>query len=221
MPHLVDAPVKPEENAEGVPAGHARVITRLEMPASAPAPAASGASPPVAPEPRGFSAADILRYEADLLRRAAALTGRDMNRARDLVQDSLERAIRNVGRVVPGSNLRAWLYVILANRYQDLYRSERTWAVVPLGDQHHPTVPPPEPPARWTAVTPADLRAALAELNPDLRAAFEYREFEQLSYEQIGRIMGVPVATVGTRLCRARARLKEILTARLNLEECE
>jgi RNA polymerase sigma-70 factor (ECF subfamily) len=217
MPHLVDAPLELEKPSEAVPAGRVRVITRLEMPS----PTSEPAAPSGEPEPPRFCAADIPGYEADLLRRAAALTRGDMNRARDLVQDSLERAIRNVDRVLPRSNLRAWLYTILANRYQDLCRSDRTRAMVPLEDHHHPSAPQPEPPPRWTAVTAADLKAALADLNPDLRATFEYREFEQLSYEQVGRIMGVPVATVGTRLCRARARLKEILTARLNLEETE
>ena len=136
MPHLVDAPVELEEAAEVVLEGQVRVITQLEMAASAPEAAAYGAPSPGAPERQRFGVADILRYEADLLYRAAALTRRDMSRARDLVQDTFERAIRNVHRLVPGSNVRAWLYTILANRYQDLCRSDRTRAIVPLADDY-------------------------------------------------------------------------------------
>ncbi len=166
----------------------------------------------------GFSALDLASYQEDLLRRAAMLTRRDMSRAQDLVHDTFERAIRNLGRLLPGSNLRAWLYTILGNRYQDLCRADRTRASVPLEDQQAAAFEP-EPAPRWAAVTLADLKAALTELGPDLRATFEYRELERLSYQEIGRIMGVPVATVGTRLSRARTRLKAILSARLDLED--
>jgi RNA polymerase sigma-70 factor, ECF subfamily len=221
MPHLVDAPVQLGETPEVVPAGQLRVITRLEVPATGAGPTTSSGAPSAgAPEQRWFSVKDIPRYEADLLHRAAVLTRRDRSEASDLVQDTFERAIRNVHRLLPGSNVRAWLYTILANRYQDLRRSDRTRASVPLGDDQ-PSAAAPEAPPRWAAVTPAELKAALSGLSLDLRATFEYREFERLSYAEIGRIMGVPVATVGTRLSRARARLKEILTARLDLEKTE
>jgi len=173
---------------------------------------------PAAPE--RYRIEDLTRFEQDLLRRAAMLTRRDMSRAQDLVQDCLERAMRNIDRVVPGSNIRAWLYTILANRYQDLCRAERCRSAIPLGDQQ-PAAPDPEPPPRWAAVTQAQVKEALAALSPDLRATFEYREFEQLSYEEIGRITGAPVATVGTRLCRARTKLRKILIERLHLEEIE
>ena len=219
MPHLVDAPVELEESAGVAPPGQVRVITRLEIPASGPAATPSAAPSPVGPQ-QHFGVADLQRYQADLLQRASVLTRRDASRSRDLVQDTYERAIRNLHRLTPGSNLRAWLYTILANRFQDLCRAERTRALVPLDDDH-PDTPEPEPAARWAAVTPADLKAALSDLSPNLRTTYEYREFERLSYEQIGRITGVPVATVGTRLSRARARLKEILIARLNLEDTE
>jgi RNA polymerase sigma-70 factor (ECF subfamily) len=204
MPHPVDASVKLEGSAERGPAGPERVITRVEIPAP------------------GYGVTDILRYQSDLLQRASVLTRRDMSRARDLVQDTFERALRNLHRLMPNSNVRAWLYTILAHRYQDLCRADATRAALPLDDDQ-PGPPPPESelPPRWTSITPADLKAALAELTPDLRATFEYREFGRLSYDEIGRITRVPVATVGTRLCRARARLKEILTARLNLEDSE
>jgi RNA polymerase sigma-70 factor, ECF subfamily len=220
MPHLVERPVEAEDVAEVAPETPVRAITRLEMPAGTIEAVEYGTPSQTPRAPERFRIEDVTRYEQDLLRRAAALTRRDMSRAQDLVQDCLERAMRNIDRLVPGSNIRAWLYTILANRYQDLCRSDRCRSAVPLDDQQA-TAPEPEPPPRWAAVTPAQVREALAELSPDLRATFELREFRQLSYEEIGRITGAPVATVGTRLCRARTKLREILTARLHLEEIE
>jgi len=220
MPHLVKAPPEVQGGVEVESIATARVITRLEMPATHNQSIPAGIPTEVAEPSRPYSPEDIPAFEQELLRRAAALTRRDMSRARDLVQDCMERAIRGIDSVVPGSNLRAWLYRILSNRFQDLCRHERTRSASSLGEPpavaYEPEAPPP-----WTAVTRADIESALAELSPELRAAFEYREFEQLSYEAIGRIMAVPVATVGSRLSRARTKLRQVLSARLHLEESE
>ena len=57
----------------------------------------------------------------------------------------------------------------------------------------------------------ARLRQALDRLEPVEREILMLREFEQLSYEEIGNLMRLPVNTVRTRLFRARIALKEQL----------
>jgi RNA polymerase sigma-70 factor (ECF subfamily) len=58
-----------------------------------------------------------------------------------------------------------------------------------------------------------DLRAALQTLSPDHREVVTLREIDELSYEEIARVLGVPRGTVESRLHRARAELRERLKA--------
>jgi RNA polymerase sigma-70 factor (ECF subfamily) len=163
---------------------------------------------------------DIGRYAADLKRRALFLTGGDLSRASDLVQDTFEKALLHRHRLIPGSNVRAWLYTIMSHRFQDVLRYERIRQTSEIDEGK---VPNPESIAlpRWYALTTDQVRAAVEKLNPELRVAFERREFGRLSYGRIAEELGVPVATVGTRLVRARQRLREFLAVHLEGDELE
>jgi RNA polymerase sigma-70 factor (ECF subfamily) len=67
----------------------------------------------------------------------------------------------------------------------------------------------PEPP--WASLSIEDVRAALAELDASFRRVYELHVFEKYSYDQIAADLGIQKATVGTRLNRARHKLREIL----------
>ena len=67
----------------------------------------------------------------------------------------------------------------------------------------------------WSAITTEDVRRAAANLPDDLREVYVMFALEGRSYIEVAGMLGIPKATVGTRLSRARARLKELLTARL------
>lgn len=162
-----------------------------------------------------INATEMGSYAADLKRRAMSLTRGDVSRASDLVQDTFERAISNLHRVVPGSNVRAWLYTIMVRRFRDTLRQDRVRQAAPYQDNLDLPAEDAEPLPRWHALTSEQIRSALVQLNPELRAAFERREFGQQSYQRIADDLGIPVATVGTRLMRARQRLREILVCRL------
>jgi RNA polymerase sigma-70 factor (ECF subfamily) len=159
-----------------------------------------------------FTPVQLMAYREDLVRRAMSLTRGDRSRAQDLVQDTFERAIQHVGRLAPGSTLRGWLYVIMSHRFLDLARLECKHRVEPLeqevaGQEDEDVAP------WWETITHDQLRAALVHLAPELRATFEQREFHQASYVEIANTLKVPVATVGTRLCRARVQLRKLLSA--------
>jgi RNA polymerase sigma-70 factor (ECF subfamily) len=56
-----------------------------------------------------------------------------------------------------------------------------------------------------------EIRAAVARLEPNRRLALLLREVEELSYEEIADMTGVPVGTVRSRLARAREELRQLL----------
>ena len=61
------------------------------------------------------------------------------------------------------------------------------------------------------ATDAASVRAAMEQLPPMLREALVLREMEGLSYKEIGKIAGVPIGTVMSRLARGRMQLQAIL----------
>jgi RNA polymerase sigma-70 factor (ECF subfamily) len=151
----------------------------------------------------------LLEHEAALTRLARRLC-RNAADADDLVQDTFERALRAWDRYADRGNVKAWLAAILHNRFIDRCRTNRPH--VPLPDL---PAPDDEPPA-WTTVSDDTLAAVLAELDPVFRRVFELRVAGH-SYDRIARELGIPKATVGTRLVRARKRLKALLEQRCTM----
>jgi RNA polymerase sigma-70 factor (ECF subfamily) len=179
-----------------------RAVSYLTLAPRAPdAPAGTIAPPPGPPAelPPAFQAADLVALQPGLLRRAWLLTGRDRARAADLVQDTFERALCSLHRLLVGSNLRAWLHATMRHRYRDTLRRAPMRALAKVRTP-------------MEKVTAHELRRALRKLSPELRAVFEHRELDQLTYEQIAEKTGVPETTVGSRLNRARAQLRQLLS---------
>lgn len=146
-----------------------------------------------------------------LLATARRLTGSDHD-AHDLVQDTLERALKRFAQLPPGGNPRGWLFTILHNAFIDRCRSDRAQRATPVDPlAERLAAPDAGEPAAWEQVTPEQVKAAVAKLPEEFRAVYGLHADERKSYEEISRALGIPKATVGTRLMRARRRLKEIL----------
>lgn len=133
----------------------------------------------------------------------------------DLVQDAFERALRAIDTVDIDGNPRGWMVTILHNLHIDRCRARaRMQPHVPHDDLPLPAPEASEPPA-WSAIDAEDVRRATTQLPEELRVAYVMFALEGRSYIEIAAALGIPKATVGTRLSRARARLKELLTAQL------
>ena len=139
--------------------------------------------------------------------------------ADDLLQETYERGLRGVHRFESGSNARAWLATIMQNRFIDRCRKQtRTPRGEPLDDI--PVVTPDSEPAPvWAAVTMDHLRAALEQLDRRYREVFELFTFEKQSYHEIAERLGIRPTTVGTRLNRARCRLRVVLLEFVTLQQ--
>lgn len=152
-----------------------------------------------------------LRHEAYLRRVAVRLSG-DHEVAKDLVQETLARALLHFGKFEQGTSARAWLTTILTRLYFDHIKHE---AVVTRAEPELVSlevVVSSDIDMMITGTRDAVVWTAVQSLEPDLRAVVECCYMQEMSYKQIADQLQLPIGTVSTRLLRARQRLKELLT---------
>lgn len=129
----------------------------------------------------------------------------------DLVQDLYEKLMR--GNQPPeGANYRAWLGRVLHNLFIDKIRRKQTLREEAL---EQPAVAAPtsgDDETWWQRLTLDQIRAAVARLPEELRRTYELFELERKSYDEIAATMKIAKNTVGTRISRARERLRVMLT---------
>jgi RNA polymerase sigma-70 factor (ECF subfamily) len=142
------------------------------------------------------------------VRRYARALVRDDDRADDLVQDCLERAISRFHQFERGTNLRTWLFRILHNRYCDILRQKRrAGPQVPFEDWEYAVRSPAN---QGDALEVRDLQRALARLSKQHRQVLLLISLEGFSYEEAASVLNIPVGTVRSRLFRAREHLRSI-----------
>ena len=158
-------------------------------------------------------AAFAREHEAALHATAMRLCGNATD-ARDLVQDTFERGLRNLARYKPGTDGRAWLLTILHHLFIDRCRSrtrERRADVSAEDVEERIAAPEVEAAPAWASISPEQLREALEKIPEEFRTVYRMHALENRSYIEIAERLGIPKATVGTRLIRARRKLKELL----------
>jgi RNA polymerase sigma-70 factor (ECF subfamily) len=138
---------------------------------------------------------------------ALSLSGNG-DRADDLVQETLTRAITNIDSFQPGTNMPAWLFTILRNLFLSDYRKRR-WEVED-GDGRY-TNSLLSLPEQFHRVEFKELREALARLQPHQREAIILVGAMGLSYEEAAAICECAIGTIKSRINRARRQLAEYL----------
>lgn len=152
---------------------------------------------------------DLIQHEIPHLRRYARYLTKNVEQADDMVQDCLVRAIENIEKWEPGTNLRAWLIVILRNNFFNVCRRARKENEVKFDPGLAAATV--SPPAQDDALSLVDLTAAYGELSLDHREVIELIVIEGFSYDQVAQILEINVGTVKSRLSRARAELRNRL----------
>jgi RNA polymerase sigma-70 factor (ECF subfamily) len=138
----------------------------------------------------------------------------NVDRADDLVQETLVRAIANIDRFEPGTNMQAWLFTILRNLFYSEYRKRRR--EVEDADGQYAAALSVQP-DQISHLDFADLKLALARLPHEQREALLLVGASGFSYEQAAEICGCAVGTIKSRVNRARHRL----AAQLNPADVE
>jgi len=153
----------------------------------------------------------LTRDHHDFLLALARKLCRDHADPADLVQDVLVRTVAHFDRLPAGVNHRAWMTQVMKNLFFDQLRRDKTRA------RFDPASMPPvadDPAPWWQNLDAGDIRAVLPDLPDELRDTFDRFAFGGESYQQIADALAIPKQTVGTRILRARRRIKEILSER-------
>jgi RNA polymerase sigma-70 factor (ECF subfamily) len=139
---------------------------------------------------------------------AISLCG-NVDRADDLVQETLLRAWANLSSFQPGTNMAAWLFTILRNLFRSEYRKRRREVEDADGSYAETLTTLPDQNSRLEI---NEFRAAIRLLPPDQRESLLLVGAPGFSYEEAAHICGCPVGTVKSRVNRARSRLVKILS---------
>src|SRR5450631_1589718 len=132
----------------------------------------------------------------------------NVDRADDLVQETLLRALANIDSFQPGTNMSAWLFTILRNHFRSEYRKRRR--EVEDSDGHYAESLKTQP-EQHGQVELREFREALAHLPSDQREALILVGASGFSYEEAANICGCAVGTIKSRVNRARNRLADML----------
>jgi len=153
--------------------------------------------------------AQVLELLPALRAFARSLT-RNRTEADDLVQETLLKALSNIEKFDPGTNLRAWLFTILRNTFYTDTRKRRREndGLSALAQQDSNMGPGQE----WS-VTLSSLKTALEQLPADQREALVLVGAAGLSYEEAADVCGCALGTIKSRVNRARARLLVLMGA--------
>ena len=159
--------------------------------------------------PSGVSIEISLTEQIPYLRRYAAVLCRDRDRADDLVQECLLRAIDNIGQFQPGTNLRAWLFTILRNAYLNHCRRDQRYHFSSLDDTENGW-DSPTPSSQTDVVALKELEKRLMMIPAAQREALLLIVVEGMTYEEAAVVMNVPVGTIRSRISRARRALMNL-----------
>lgn len=152
-----------------------------------------------------YAFAELVRRHRDRLWAVALRTLGDREEAADALQDALISAFRSADRFRGDAAVTTWLHRIVVNACLDRVRRRQSRPTVPLADTD------PHPIAPVDSDTALDVRAALAKLPHEQRAALVLVDIEGYPVGDAAAILQVPEGTVKSRCARGRARLAALL----------
>lgn len=205
-----------DPGAEPVPVGEPMLATALDR--------AAPDLPPAPPAPpvleRRDPALERREFERMIAEHLPALRARAVQMCRsqsdpdDIVQDALVRAFRARDQMRTAERSRGWLLAIVTNTFLDAVRRKKA-RPGEVALEIDPAAPADDgDDAPWAGLDTDDVRAAVASLPDDVRETYQMFALEGRDYVAISATLGIPKATVGTRILRARKRLRELLLAR-------
>lgn len=161
-----------------------------------------------------ISAADAATFRKDLaaliphLRAFARSLCNNPSEADDLAQEALVKAWQARERFEPGTNLKAWVFMILRNHFYSERR--KAWRKNETGDDGLESLAT-MPAGQEAILELADLKHALSSLPPEQREALILVGAGGFAYEEVAEICECAVGTIKSRVNRARAALTKLM----------
>lgn len=149
-----------------------------------------------------------IEAQRPMLYRLAYAWCHDAALADDLVQETLSKALQKSSQLRDPKARDAWLFSILANCYRDHFRKLRD--MDDIDDMEISIEVTPETESGRNEIVDK-VRAAIGRLAQGQRQVVTLVDIEGFSYVEVAQILDVPIGTVMSRLCRARAAMKDIL----------
>jgi RNA polymerase sigma-70 factor (ECF subfamily) len=138
---------------------------------------------------------------------------RDTHQAEDLVQETFARALKGFSGFQPGTNFQAWMFRILRNSFLSS-RSNRA-IHLSVEEEGEDVLLPPDPHTPESILMNAGLheriQAALERLPLPYREVLLLCDVEEMKYQDIAELVGIPLGTVMSRISRARRLLRGML----------
>jgi len=177
-----------------------------------------------------------IRFESDALPfinqlySAALKMTRNPADAEDLVQETYAKAFSSFHQFQEGTNLKAWLYRILANTYINLYRQAQRrpqianeaeildWQLA-QAESHASSPTPSAEMEAMSRITDSNVVAAMRALKEEYRYVVYLADVEGFSYKEIASILDIPIGTVMSRLSRGRELLRRNLREAFGMAE--
>lgn len=145
----------------------------------------------------------VRRYYADVFRYCARRVARDL--ASDVAQETFVTVQQTIRRFDEQASFRGWLFAIAHNHCRNAIR--KTGREVPVESLWER----PSGESEGALVNREALRTALRGLSPEHRDVVVLHEIEELTYDEIGAILGIPVGTVKSRLHHAFLNLRKTM----------
>ena len=160
----------------------------------------------------------ILKYQARVITLANKFVN-DKQIAEDIAQESFIKVYKSIGSFRGESAFFTWLYRVAVNTAKNYLSSKKRKKEMLVSDITDSDTT--DPLSALTTESPEDILAAnnlreiilksFGDLPEEIRTALSLREFEGLSYQEIGKILDCPVGTVRSRIFRGREQIQEAI----------
>ncbi|MBC7534472.1 MAG: RNA polymerase sigma factor [Ferruginibacter sp.] len=157
---------------------------------------------------------DLLVGNSDFLKPFAFTLTRDNEEAKDLLQETLYKALANRDKYNVGTNVKAWMYTIMRNIFINNYRRKSRQQTIFDNTPNEFLINHTQTAVPNTAevnLRLKDIKALLHKLPDIFRNPFEMY-FEGYKYNEIAQTLNEPLGTIKSRIHFARKLLKEQMT---------